>query len=294
MNETSPALAADALGVRFGSNWVLRDCSFELPPGRICGLVGHNGAGKTTLMRVAAGLQRPAEGSIEVWGVVPTNDRAPEGMALVSQEKPLYADLTVAEMLRVSRQLNTVWAPEVADRMIAEASIDPAKRIRTLSAGQRTRVALTVAIARRPRLLILDEPLADLDPLGRQDTMKALMRAAAEDGLTVLMSSHVVAELEDTCDHLLVLTGGGISLAGDIDTILEQHRVAVGPAGELPFHADSVVESTSTSRQTIALLNRVPQQRPGWELTRPQLEEVVLAHLRAASPTRAAEKEATA
>ena len=280
MSVTTPAVAADGLGVRFGRTHALRDCTFALPSGRISALVGPNGAGKTTLMHVAAGLLSPTAGSLTVWGETPGTRGAPEGMAFVSQAKPLYKRFTVTDMMRVGRKLNTRWDTDLADKLVAEAGIDPARRVGALSAGQRTRVALVLALARRPRLVVLDEPFADLDPLARTDTMKVLMRATADDGLTVLLSSHVIAELEDICDHLLLMARGGVHLDGDIDTIVDEHHIAVGPAGALPFTPDTVVEVLPAPRQTTVMLRGAAPATPGWEFTRPRLEDVVMAHLR--------------
>lgn len=274
------AMEAAGLGKRFGrrGSWALRSCSFRLPAGRICALVGPNGAGKSTLLAHAAGLLAPTEGSLTVLGTHPAAAR--ERIAYVAQDKPLYPQLTVAQTLRLGRELNPArWDARVAERITYEAGgLDPKQRVRALSGGQRTRVALALALGKRPELLLLDEPMADLDPLARHELMGTLMAEAAQYGTTVVMSSHVVAELEGACDHLLLIGGGQVRLAGDLDDLLAAHTLTTGPVRDLAPH--TVVESRTTGRQLTALIRpRGPYPAdPG--AVAPSLEELVLAHLR--------------
>ncbi|OKK07158.1 ABC transporter ATP-binding protein [Streptomyces sp. CB02400] len=277
---TVPAIEADALGKRFGRRaaWALRDCSFRLPTGRVCAVVGPNGAGKSTLLAIAAGLLAPTDGTITVLGTDPASARPRVGF--VDQDKPLYPQLTVDETLRMGADLNPGrWDADTARRIVAGGDLDPGKRIRALSGGQRTRVALALALAKRPELLLLDEPMADLDPLARHELMGVLMGQAAAHGTTIVMSSHVVAELEDSCDHLLLVGGGRVRLAGEIDDLLAAHtRVSAPAATDLAPH--DVVESRTTGRQVSALI-RPSGPLPGdWSTGAPSLEELVLSYLR--------------
>ncbi|MFD4410296.1 ABC transporter ATP-binding protein [Streptomyces sp. NPDC058466] len=277
---TDTAIEAAALGKRFGrrGGWALRDCAFRLPAGRVCAVVGPNGAGKSTLLALAAGLLAPTEGAIAVLGGLPGAAR--ERVGFVAQDKPLYRRITVAETLRMGADLNTDrWDAATAERIVAGGDLDPKSRIRSLSGGQRTRVALALALAKRPELLLLDEPMADLDPLARHEMMGVLMAQAAQYGTTIVMSSHVVAELEDSCDHLLLIGGGRVRLAGEIDDLLAAHaRVSASAQSVLDPH--TVVESRTTGRQLTALIRPAGPLPGDWRSDPPTLEELVLSYLR--------------
>jgi ABC-2 type transport system ATP-binding protein len=244
----------------------------------VCAVVGPNGAGKSTLLALAAGLLRPTDGSVTVLGGSPAASR--ERLAYVAQNKPLHPQLTVNGTLRLGRDLNPRhWDAGVAERIVAEGDLDPGARIRSLSGGQRTRVALALALGKRPELLLLDEPMADLDPLARHQLMATLMADAADRGTTVVMSSHVVAELEGSCDHLLLLGGGRVRLAGPLDDLLAAHTLVTGRAGD-SLAPHTVVESRTTGRQLTALVRPTGPLGDGIRGEHPTLEEVVLAHLR--------------
>ncbi|WP_329337521.1 ABC transporter ATP-binding protein [Streptomyces sp. NBC_00663] len=280
---TDTALEAAALGKRFGrlrrsAGWALRDCSFTLPAGRVCAVVGPNGAGKSTLLALAAGLMAPTEGRLAVLGGPVGEARARVGF--VAQDKPLYPQLTVAETLRMGADLNPGrWDTRAAEAIVAGGDLDPKARVRSLSGGQRTRVALALALGKRPELLLLDEPMADLDPLARHELMGVLMSQAAQHGTTIVMSSHVVAELEDSCDHLLLIGGGRVRLAGEIDALLETHaRVSTTADTDLAPH--TVVESRTTGRQLTALIRPAAPLPTDWRTGTPTLEELVLSYLR--------------
>lgn len=280
---TDTALEAAALGKRFGrlrrsAGWALRDCTFALPAGRVCAVVGPNGAGKSTLLALAAGLLAPTEGSLSVLGGPAGQARARVGF--VAQDKPLYPQLSVAETLRMGADLNPGrWDASAAERIVAGGDLDPKARIRALSGGQRTRVALALALGKRPELLLMDEPMADLDPLARHELMGVLMSQAAQHGTTIVMSSHVVAELEDSCDHLLLIGAGRVRLTGEIDELLETHaRVTTSADTDLGPH--TVVESRATGRQLSALIRPAAPLPADWRATAPSLEELVLSYLR--------------
>ncbi|MFB7453780.1 ATP-binding cassette domain-containing protein [Streptomyces sp. NPDC056194] len=269
---TDPVIEADGLGMRYrrrGGGWALKDCTLALPAGRVVAVVGPNGAGKSTLLGLAAGLLRPTEGRI----TAPARDR----LAYVAQDKPLYGQLTVAETLRLGRELNPDrWDPAAAERIAGP--LPGNARVRALSGGQRTRLALALALGKRPELLLLDEPMADLDPLARRELMGALLADAAERGTTVVMSSHILTELEGSCDHLLLVQGGRIRLDGAIDDLLAAHTLLTGPVADLAPH--TVVESRTTGRQLTALVRREGPVEGTWETAEPSLEELLLAHLR--------------
>ncbi|MER5911857.1 ABC transporter ATP-binding protein [Streptomyces sp. NPDC001982] len=281
MTDNGTALEAAALGKRFGrrGGWALRECGFRLPAGRVCAVVGPNGAGKSTLLSLAAGLTVPTEGALTVLGTEPARARARVGF--VAQDKPLYPQLTIAETLRLGADLNPGrWDAAGAERIVAGGDLDPRARVRSLSGGQRTQVALALALGKRPELLLLDEPMADLDPLARHELMGVLMARSAEYGTTIVMSSHVVAELEDSCDHLLLVGDGRIRLAGELDELLAAHTRVSAPADCADLGAHTVVESRITGRQLSALIRPTGPLPADWQTGTPSLEELVLAHLR--------------
>jgi ABC-2 type transport system ATP-binding protein len=285
LNSTEPptALAAAGLGKRYRRGWALRDCSFELPAGRVAALVGPNGAGKTTLMMLAAGLIRPSAGVVRVVGAPADRRVTGSRVSFLAQERPLYRNLTVAETLRFGRELNPHWDQRHAERLIQEAEVPLTAKVGTLSGGQQSRVALALALGRRPEVVLLDEPLKDLDPLARTQVMQALMAEVADTGMTILLSSHILADLEGVCDYMLLLGEGQVRLAGDIDDLLAAHRLLTGPgtanAADLAPH--SLVENRTTGRQTIALVHTTgPFDGAGWLVDAPTLEELVLAYLR--------------
>ncbi|ASR37000.1 ABC transporter ATP-binding protein [Prauserella marina] len=275
-------VTATALAKRYHGDWALRDCSLSIPQGRVVALVGPNGAGKTTLLHLAVGLLEPTRGHIRVLGE-PAGKALPN-VAFLAQEKPLYPGFTVADMLRFGRHLNPRWDKAFAERRLADLGISAKRKTGRLSGGQQAQVALTMAIAKRPELLVLDEPLANLDPLARHEVMTSLMAAVAERELSVVLSSHVVADLTDTCDWLIVLNRGAVQVNGDIDDLTDRHRVLSCPAGSVPAIADrfTVVEQGAGEGQT-SLLVRAEGQAvfdPQWPVRSPCLEELVLAYLR--------------
>lgn len=205
------AIEANGLGKRYGRRWALADCTLTVPAGQVVGLVGPNGAGKTTLMELAVGLLRPTTGTIRV------RKRA----GFVAQDAPVYAGLSVADHLRAGQALNRRWDTVLARRLVLEAGLDPRQRAGRLSGGQRARLALALAVAKRPDLLILDEPVANLDPLARRDFLDSVTQVvAAGDGVTVVLSSHLVADLERTCGYLILLAASQVRLAGPVASLL--------------------------------------------------------------------------
>lgn len=274
-------LRTDMLSKRFGRRWALRDCTMELPRGRITALVGPNAAGKTTLLKLATGLIAPTGGTITTLGVTPGSHGTPAGLSFMAQEKPLYRTFRVAEMLRAGAVLNAGarWDGAYAKQLVDDASVASDARISTLSGGQRSRVALALALGRRPDLLLVDEPLSDLDPLARRQVMSTLLAEVVETGMTVLMASHVIPELEGVCDHLLLMRGGRVELAGDIDDLLADHHLVTGLAdGPVPGR---VVHERQSGRHRLALVRGPVEGVPGFVVAQPTLEELVIGHLEA-------------
>jgi ABC-2 type transport system ATP-binding protein len=271
-------------GVRFGRVWALRDCSLALPAGSVTALVGPNGAGKTTLLHLAAGLRRPTTGTVSVYGHAPWGEPAAvlPRIGFVAQEHPLYRGFTVAEMLRLGRTLNPRWDGDLATSRLARLGIPLGKRVGALSGGQQAQVALVMALAKRPDLLLLDEPLASLDPLARREFVGLLAESVADTGATVLLSSHIITELERVCDRLILLAGGATQLDGDIEAIVAAHQRLVGPPEALDAlaHHHTVIEAHQTLRQAtvLARLNGTVFD-PAWQAQPVALEDIVLAYL---------------
>ncbi|MFJ5725616.1 ABC transporter ATP-binding protein [Streptomyces sp. NPDC093149] len=278
------ALEARGLGKRYRRGWALQDISFRLPAGRICGLVGPNGAGKSTLLRIATRQVQPTEGDLRVFGVPVDDPEVMPKFAFLGQDKPLFKRFTVAETLRMGAELNPGWDMAAAERIVRSGQVAMDARVGTLSGGQRTRVAFALAFGKRPDLLLLDEPMSDLDPLARHDMSTLLMSEAVERGTTVVMSSHMLTELEDMCDYLLVLAGGRIRMAGDADALVPAHALVTGlatdgdPAAALAPH--TVIECRVQGRQFHALVRTNGPLSGDWVVSEPSLEEVLLAHLR--------------
>jgi ABC-2 type transport system ATP-binding protein len=211
-------LEAHGLGKRYRRRWALANCTLTVPAGRVVGLVGPNGAGKTTLLHLAVGLLAPTSGTVAVLGARPA-DRVGR-IGFVAQDTPAYASMTVGEHLRLGAWLNPRWDRGLAERRIEAVGLDPKRRAGQLSGGQRAQLALTLAVAKRPELLILDEPVASLDPLARHEFLQGLSEVVTAHGVTVVLSSHLVADLERVCDHLIVLVASRVRVAGDITDLL--------------------------------------------------------------------------
>jgi ABC-2 type transport system ATP-binding protein len=231
----TPILRAAGLGKRYRRRWALSDCTLDIPAGRVVGLVGPNGAGKTTLLSLAAGLLAPTAGSIEVCGGRPGATRAQLArVSFVAQDTPVYERLTVAEHLKLAAKLSLRWDERLAAARIDRLGLRPGQRAGSLSGGQRAQLALTLAIARRPELLILDEPVASLDPLARREFLTDLAQVSAGHEVSVLHSSHLISDLERVCDYLIVLVGSRVRLAGDVTSLLAAHAAAApGPGGRV-------------------------------------------------------------
>lgn len=278
------ALLAQHLTMRYGTTTALDDCSLDLPIGTIAALVGPNGAGKTTLLQLAAGLLKPTTGRVEVFGWSPREHprMVLPRIGFVGQDRPLFRGFTVAETVEMGRRLNPRWDQNLALDRLERLEIPLNRPIRKLSGGQQAQVALVLAVAKRPELLLLDEPVSALDPMARQEFMRTLIDSVAEHGLTVLLSSHIIGDLERVCDFLIVLAGARVVLSDALDTVLATHRMVVGPVevSGACRHRHDVVSETRTGRQA-RLLVRVNGHlvSPSWQVHAASLEEIVLAYL---------------
>src|SRR3954454_3428368 len=278
------ALQLDGLGKRYGSKWAVRDCTLEIPAGTVTALVGPNGAGKTTLLQLAVGLTRASAGEVSALGHSPRRDAAAvlPRLGFVAQEHPLYKGISVGEMLKLGRKLNPTWDEAFALQRVRALGLPLDQKAGKLSGGQQAQVALTLALAKRPDLLVLDEPVASLDPLARREFLQSLMEAVAEGGLTVILSSHILADLERVCDHIVILANGRTQLASAIDDVVATHRLLTGPRTDAAAIArlHDVVSERHTERQTSLLVRANGHvYDAAWELHEVDLEEIVLAYL---------------
>jgi len=281
-------LSATGLGKRYGRRPALRDCTVSIPVGVVAGVVGPNGAGKSTLLNLAAGLLAPSAGSLEILGEpIESNPEHLRRVGYLAQQTPLYPSLTVAEHLRLGQVLNPAWDDALAERRVAELALDPSQRAGQLSGGQRAQLALTLAICKRPELLILDEPVASLDPLARRQFLQDLMGITAEQRVSVIVSSHLIADLERVCDHLVVLLAGRVTLSGSVEELLACHRRLVGPRRDprtLPG-VQRVIEESHTDRQSTLLVRTdQPFNDPEWVVEEVGLEDLVLAYMGSGEP----------
>ena len=279
-------IEASGLGKRYGSTWALRECSVAIPAGHVAALVGPNGAGKSTLLNLAVGLSAPTTGAVTVLGGHAAGSPAAlDGVAFVAQDTPLYKNLSAADLLHLTRNLNRRFDQRYAQSRLGELGIPVKRRAGQLSGGQQAQLALTLALARRPRLLVLDEPMAMLDPVARHDFMATVMTAMADDGVSVVLSSHVLTELERVADYLILLSQGRVQVAGEVDDLLASHRVLTGPAAEAGRQAGrlNVVHARRGGTQAHLLVRTNGTADPvpsGWDAHPVSLEELSLAYLR--------------
>ena len=279
----SAVIAASGLGKAYRRTWALRDCTLAIPEGHVVGLVGPNGAGKTTLLRLATGMIVPTRGTITVLGQRPAAGPAQLArVGSVAQDTPAYARMTVADHLRLGAWLNPGWDDDLARRRIGQLGLNPKQRAGSLSGGQRAQLALTLALAKRPELLLLDEPVASLDPLARREFLQGLMEAVAEHSLSVVLSSHLVADLERVCDYLIVLIASRVRLAGEISALLASHRRLSGPRrahGSLPAGQQVITESHTDKQTSLLIRADEPVLDPAWTVKPVSLEDLVLAYM---------------
>jgi ABC-2 type transport system ATP-binding protein len=285
------AIETRNLGKRYRDTWALQDCTLAIPAGHIVALVGPNGAGKTTLLHCAVGLCIPTTGTISILGgIVAGSQDALDQVGFVAQDSPLHKHLTVASMVEITQNLNERFSSAQAKERLKSLDIPLRRKVGKLSGGQQAQLALTLSLARSPSLLVLDEPLARLDPLARHAFMAVVMSAVAETNISVLFSSHVISELERVADYLILLNGGQLQVAGVIDDIMATHKVLTGPAHDLDRAGQglTVIETQQAGRHAQMII-RSPMRTDlpdGWEASQASLEELVLAYLREPSASR--------
>lgn len=278
------ALETVGLGKRYGDQWALRDCTLSVPPGRVAALVGPNGAGKSTLLQLASGLNYPSAGAVRVFGMSPRHNpgRVIPRIGYLPQDRPLYRGFTVAEMLTVGKKLNPRWDDALARRRLEHLGIPLKHKAGKLSGGQQSQLALIMALAKRPEFLLLDEPVAAFDPLARREFLSMLLEATVEDGLTVLLSSHIINDLERMCDYIIILSAARLTLVGDISDVLDRHKLLISTRRDTDAleHLHNVVQVTHTERQTTVLARTNGHiWDPSWEVHDVSLEDIVLAYL---------------
>lgn len=284
-NEDSPpVLHADGLTKRYGKRSALSDCNLRIPRGRVIGLVGPNGAGKSTLLQLACGLITPTAGTLRVLGSRPAADAAHLArVGFVAQDTPVYGSLTVADHLRMGARLNPSWDSRLAQRRIAQVGLNPGQQAGRLSGGQRAQLALTIAAAKRPELLIFDEPAAALDPLARDGFLRTLMEFVTELGASAVLSSHLLSDVERICDYLIVLCGSRVQVAGDVRDLLASHHRLIAPRGELdrpPVGFEVIgIEHTDQHTRAVVRTTGTPLPRAPWTVGSIGLEELVLGYL---------------
>jgi ABC-2 type transport system ATP-binding protein len=284
----SIAVETVGLGKRYRGNWALRDCRLTIPAGKIVALIGPNGAGKSTLLNILAGLTAPTEGSATILDGIPAgSQRARELVSFVAQDLPVYTDLKVRDHLRVARDLNLHWDDERAAERLTSLGIPLDRKAGKLSGGQQAQLALTLALARRPRVLLLDEPMARLDPVARHDFLGFLVTVAYEERISVLFSSHVLPELEKIASYLVLLSRGAVQVTGPADDLVCAHRLLTGPAAEADELARELnaITVSAGSRQVHLLARYAGDPPPGWDAREVTMEELVLAYLREPAAT---------
>ena len=279
----TPAIETVGLTKRYRRVTALSECDITVPEGRISALVGPNGAGKTTLLRLLVGLASPTSGEAAILGGAPRQDPAfLAEIGFLAQEIPLYRRLSAADHIGIGAHMNPRWDGDSVRDRLRGLNIPLDAAVGTLSGGQRAQVALALTLAKRPRVLLLDEPVAALDPLARRHFLAILADAVAEGGLTVVLSSHLVADIERVCDHLILLASARVQLCGDIEGLLAEHRVLVGPRKDTTAleRAHAVVQTERTARQTTMLVRlNGPVTDPAWEAEDVSLEELVLGYM---------------
>lgn len=273
----------NGLGKKYGRRWALNNCTLSIPAGKVVGLVGPNGAGKTTLLHLAVGLLAPTSGTIAVLGGRPGDGPAQLGrVGFVAQEAPTYATLSVAKHLRMGAFLNPNWDREIGENRIEQLGLDPRQRAGSLSGGERAQLALTLAVAKRPQLLLLDEPVASLDPLARREFLQSLMEVVAEHGVTVVLSSHLVADLERVCDYLVLLVASHVQLVGEVSALLGSHHRLSGPRRDpstIPANQEVIEESHTDKQTTLLVRTDEPILDPAWTVRPVTMEDLVLAYM---------------
>jgi ABC-2 type transport system ATP-binding protein len=273
-----------ALGKQYHRTWALSDCTLSIPAGHVVGLVGPNGAGKTTLINLATGMLAPTTGTIEVLGGRPAGGPAELArVGYLAQDAPVYTGFSIADHLRLGAHLNPGWDADMARRRIDRLGLDAAQKAGKLSGGQRAQLALTLAVAKRPELLILDEPVASLDPLARREFLQDLMETVADQQVSVVLSSHLISDLERACDYVIVLVDSHVRLAGPVDDLLASHHLLSGPrrdTASLPAGLEVISASHTDVQTTLLVRSAGPILDPVWTVSEVSLEDLMLAYMK--------------
>jgi ABC-2 type transport system ATP-binding protein len=279
----SAVIEASSVGKQYGHKWALQDCTLSIPAGRVVGLVGPNGAGKTTLLHLAVGLLSPSAGSIRVLDGNPGDGSGQLAkVGFVAQDTPTYAGLSIGKHLLMGEYLNPKWDGDLAKCRIDALGLDPRQKAGSLSGGQRAQLALTLAIAKRPEVLVLDEPVASLDPLARREFLQNLMQIVAEHGVSVVLSSHLLADLERVCDFVVVLVSSHVRLSGDVHDLLGSHHWLSGARrhpGSLPAGWEVIEESHTDKQSTFLVRTDGPILDPAWNVKPATLDDLILAYM---------------
>jgi ABC-2 type transport system ATP-binding protein len=280
-------IETEGLGKQYRKRWALTDCTLSIPAGHVVGLVGPNGAGKTTLVNLATGMLAPTTGTIEVLGERPAADPAQLArVGYLAQDAPVYAGLSVADHLKLGAHLNPGWDADTARRRVDQLDLDPGQKAGKLSGGQRAQLALTLALSKRPELLILDEPVASLDPLARREFLQDLMETVAERQVSVVLSSHLISDLERVCDYVIVLVDSRVQVAGPVDELLATHHLLSGPRRDpasLPDGLKVISASHTDVQSTLLVRTGGSILDPAWTVSEVGLEDLILAYMKQAT-----------
>ena len=277
----SSVLETEDLTKSYRAKTALSNCTINVPQGHVVGLVGPNGSGKSTLLNIASGVLSPTSGSVRVFDSPPASSSAQlERVGFVAQDTPVYSGFSVRDHLRYGHHVNPKWDDKLARRRVEQLGLDLGQRAGKLSGGQRAQLALTLAIAKRPDFLLLDEPVASLDPLARREFLQILMETVAEHGVSILLSSHLVADIERVCDYLVILVSSRVQVAGEVEDLLATHHRLIGPRDATPPESQVVIESSYTERQsTLFVRSDGPVIDPHWTVEAVNLEDLVLAYM---------------
>jgi len=278
-------IETEALTKRFRRRTALSECSLSVPRGRVVALVGPNGSGKTTLLRLLAGLSRPTEGRISVFGeeMSMSNTDLRSRVGYLDQDRPLYERWRVREILEFGRRTNPAWDADFAAQHLARLDIDLESLVKNLSGGQRAQVALAVCFAKRPDLVLLDEPASALDPVARQDLLQNITELFADNEASVLMATHAIDDVSAICDYVIILSKSRVVLSEDLDYVLESHRLlsrGVDDGVPVPRGATVLDERRTTREITYLVRLGMPMERDGWRIERPTFNEIAIAYLR--------------
>ena len=278
------AIQTKGLGKRYGSFWALENCTINVPVGSVSALVGPNGAGKSTLLKLLTGLSGSSSGDSQILGKTPMQrEEFLEDIGYLAQEIPLYKQFSANDHVAMGKHLNKRWDDDFIRMRLKELAIPMDRSVGKLSGGQRAQVALALALAKKPKLLMLDEPVAALDPLARHDFLSSLAQAVADGGLTVVMSSHLLADLERVSDHVIVLAAGQTQLCDNVDSVLREHKLLVGQREDSPKFGEGVriIHQTHTAKQSTLLvrLNKNAKLPQHWQKHNPNIEEIILAYM---------------